>query len=97
MFTTALAVLLLPALAAAQYGAPDPTPTASSPTSSTAAPVPSAPADTPGNMNVGLNPCQTLICLHYIQIDVAPNGSFSFHPNNIKAPKGTLVTFWIPE
>ncbi|KAF9466424.1 hypothetical protein BDZ94DRAFT_1251922 [Collybia nuda] len=76
MFVTALAVLLLPAFAAAQYGGPNPTPTSSTPV-----PAPSAPPDTAGNMN----------------IDVAFNGTFTFHPNNIVAPNGTLVTFWIPD
>ncbi|KAF8061473.1 hypothetical protein FPV67DRAFT_1422875 [Lyophyllum atratum] len=75
MFTAALVASLLPALAAAQYGAPDPTPT-----SSNAVPVPSAPADTDGHMNV----------------DVAFQSQFVFHPNNFTAKNGTLVTFWFP-
>ncbi|KAJ3830401.1 hypothetical protein F5880DRAFT_1606711 [Lentinula raphanica] len=51
-------------------------------TTTTAAPAsaPSAPADTQGHMN----------------IDVAFNGNFVFHPANISAPVGTLVTFWFP-
>ncbi|KAF5387058.1 hypothetical protein D9615_001795 [Tricholomella constricta] len=79
MFATALIVSLLPALAAAQgYGAPDPKPTSSA--AAGAAAVPSAPADTPGHMN----------------IDVAFQSQFVFHPANITAPNGTLVTFWFP-
>jgi len=50
--------------------------------STTAAPAaaPSAPVDTTGHMN----------------IDVAFNQTFTFHPNNIQASAGTLVTFWVP-
>jgi len=75
MQTLSLAFLSLSTYVMAQYGAPDP-----SPTSTAAAAVPSAPADTPGHMN----------------IDVAYQQQFIFHPNNITAPNGTLVTFWIP-
>ncbi|KIK59644.1 hypothetical protein GYMLUDRAFT_44079 [Collybiopsis luxurians FD-317 M1] len=49
-------------------------------TSSAPATAPSAPPDTPGHMN----------------IDVAFNNTFVFHPKNISAPVGTLVTFWFP-
>jgi plastocyanin len=57
-------------------------PPPSSGTTTSAAPpsAPSAPPDTPGRMN----------------IDVAFNGQFMFHPNNISAAVGTLVTFWFP-
>ncbi|KAK0459481.1 Cupredoxin [Desarmillaria tabescens] len=45
-----------------------------------AAAAPSAPADTPGHVN----------------IDVAFNNGFVFHPANVTASNGTLVTFWFP-
>ncbi|KAF9036702.1 Cupredoxin [Panaeolus papilionaceus] len=80
MFTKAFSLLLLPALALAQYG-PPPGPANPGPTSSAAPPpVPSAPANTPGQMN----------------IDVAAGGKFVFGPSNITAPVGTLVTFFFP-
>ncbi|RDB24172.1 hypothetical protein Hypma_008841 [Hypsizygus marmoreus] len=47
----------------------------------TKAAVPTAPADTSGHMN----------------IDVAFQQTFTFHPSNITAPNGTLVTFWFPD
>lgn len=50
------------------------------PTSAAAVAVPSAPADTTGHMNV----------------DVAFQGQFMFHPTSLTAPNGTLVTFWFP-
>ncbi|KAG6909454.1 hypothetical protein DXG01_000439 [Tephrocybe rancida] len=76
MFATALVASLLPALVVAQgYGAPDP-----APTSSSAVAVPSAPADTPGHMNV----------------DVAFQNTFVFHPNNFTAANNTQITFWFP-
>ncbi|KAG5727602.1 hypothetical protein E4T56_gene12367 [Termitomyces sp. T112] len=52
------------------------------PPSATTAPVsvPSAPPDSPGLMNV----------------DVAFQGSFTFHPTNLSAPNGTNVVFWFP-
>ncbi|KAF8892643.1 hypothetical protein BD779DRAFT_1468315 [Infundibulicybe gibba] len=50
------------------------------PTSTAPTPAPTAPADTPGHMN----------------IDVAFNNSFVFHPASIMAPVGTIVTFWFP-
>ncbi|KAG6821138.1 hypothetical protein H0H93_005358 [Arthromyces matolae] len=56
---------------------------APSPTSS-AAPVvavPSAPPDTTGHLNV----------------DVAFQEQFVFHPSNFTAPNGTQVTFWFPD
>jgi len=84
MLTVALVVSLLPTLAVAQgYGAPNPTPTsAATPTATSAAVVaiPSAPADTAGHLNV----------------DVFFQGQFVFHPANLTAPNGTLVTFWFP-
>ncbi|KAF8878936.1 Cupredoxin [Infundibulicybe gibba] len=72
MFTTLLKIALFPALVAAQYGPPPP--------AMGGAPAPTAPADTPGHMN----------------IDVAFNNGFVFHPANITAPVGTMVTFWFP-
>ncbi|GLB35299.1 putative copper binding proteins, plastocyanin/azurin family protein [Lyophyllum shimeji] len=75
MLAAALVVIVLPTFAAAQYGPPP-----SGPTTTAAAAVPSAPADTPGHMN----------------IDVAFQGQFVFHPANITAPNGTFVTFWFP-
>jgi plastocyanin len=74
--TTALIASFLPAFAIAQYGGPAP----STPTASSAAVAPSAPADTPGQMN----------------INVAFNQTFTFNPSNITAAVGTLVTFYIP-
>lgn len=54
MFTKALALLFFPALVVGQYGPPlEPATTGnSSPTSSAAAVAATAPADTPGQMNV---------------------------------------------
>ncbi|KAG6844486.1 hypothetical protein H0H87_006560 [Tephrocybe sp. NHM501043] len=75
MFLASLVVSLLPALAVAQYGNPDPSPTSTSP-----AVVPSAPADTDGHRNV----------------DVAFQNQFVFHPNNFTALNGTQITFWFP-
>ncbi|KAJ3573204.1 hypothetical protein NP233_g2586 [Leucocoprinus birnbaumii] len=48
--------------------------------SSAAGPAPSAPADTAGHHN----------------IDVFPNGTYVFHPANITANVGDLVTFYFP-
>ncbi|PPR04973.1 hypothetical protein CVT24_010431 [Panaeolus cyanescens] len=78
MFTKAFSLLLLSSLAAAQsYGAPPDSPPAAAPP-----PVaPSAPANTPGQIN----------------IDVAPQGQFMFNPSNVTAPVGTLVTFFFPK
>ncbi|KAJ7219057.1 hypothetical protein GGX14DRAFT_355930 [Mycena pura] len=70
--------LLFSSLAAAQdYGggpAPATTTTAGAP------PVPSAPANSTGHVNV----------------DVAANGKFVFNPNNFNASAGTVVTFFFP-
>jgi len=95
LFTSAL-LLAVPVLAVASpqyggggYGGGDsssstaPAPAASSSAAAPAASgsaAPTAPADTPGNMNV----------------DVAFQKTFVFHPANITAPKGTSVTFWFP-
>ncbi|KAJ7940874.1 Cupredoxin [Mycena leptocephala] len=49
-------------------------------TTTAAAAVPSAPVDTTGNVNV----------------DVGFQGTFTFHPANFTATKGTNVTFWFP-
>jgi len=78
----ALSVLALSAVASAQVYGPPPGPASpSSSSSSSAAPaVPTAPADTAGFMN----------------IDVAFQETFIFHPNNITAPNGTVVTFYFP-
>ncbi|KAJ4488229.1 hypothetical protein J3R30DRAFT_908108 [Lentinula aciculospora] len=57
-----------------------PPPSSGSTTTAAPASAPSAPPDTQGQMN----------------IDVAFNGNFVFHPTNITAPVGTLVTFWFP-
>jgi len=82
MFTQTLALLLFPVLALAQYGASPDTSAASSAssTSSAAAVVQSAPADTPGHLNV----------------NVFFNGNLVFNPANLTAPVGTLVTFYFP-
>lgn len=59
IFTTFAAVLALPAVFA-QYGGPAPSPSSSSSGGSTTtaalASVPSAPADTPGNININVAP-----------------------------------------
>ncbi|KAJ7476241.1 Cupredoxin [Mycena latifolia] len=73
LFNVGVAILFS-TLAAAQYGNPPPTTTASGP------PVPSAPADTPGHINV----------------NVAAGGGFIFSPANLTASNGTSVTFWFP-
>jgi plastocyanin len=89
LFTTALTLLSVPFLAAAQYGygAPDTTtaaPTTTSPAAATtaaaAASAPSAPANSAGHVNV----------------NVAPNQSLTFNPPSITAPNGTVVTFYFP-
>jgi plastocyanin len=85
IFTTAWIACLLPAFAAAQYGNGDSGSSSTSPAptaSSTSAPAaaPSAPADTTGQKNV----------------DVFFNKTFTFHPANLTASNGTLVTFWFP-
>lgn len=49
-------------------------------TSSAAAVVPSAPPDTPG----------------FVNIDVAFQETFTFHPSNVSASNGTVVTFFFP-
>ncbi|PFH52388.1 hypothetical protein AMATHDRAFT_173404 [Amanita thiersii Skay4041] len=50
------------------------------PTGSSVKAAPSAPPDTTGQINV----------------DVFFQGNYTFHPNNFTAPKGTNVTFYIP-
>ncbi|KAF8878933.1 hypothetical protein BD779DRAFT_1803504 [Infundibulicybe gibba] len=83
MFTTLLKIALFPALVAAQIYGPPPGPAPPSTGSTTSAaltPAPTAPADTPGHMN----------------IDVAFQNTFVFHPASIVAPVGTIVTFWFP-
>jgi len=87
MFTKPLALFLFLALAAAvpqDYGPPagstSSSSSSSSATSTAASVAPTAPANTPGQMN----------------IDVAFDKNLVFHPSNISAPVGTLVTFYIP-
>lgn len=77
-----ISTLLLSSLVSAQiYGGGGAGTTAAATTSSAAAAsVPSAPADTSGHVN----------------IDVAFNNGFVFHPANVTAPNGTLVTFYFP-
>ncbi|KAJ3515566.1 hypothetical protein NLJ89_g1679 [Agrocybe chaxingu] len=79
MLATFFFLFLLPALAAAQYGGYG-APAGPTTTAAAAVTVPSAPPDTPGQMN----------------IDVAFQGTFTFNPANITAPVGTLVTFYFP-
>lgn len=78
-----ISTLLLSSLVSAQlYGGGGAGTTAAATTSSAAAAsVPSAPADTSGHVN----------------IDVAFNNGFVFHPANVTAPNGTLVTFYFPK
>jgi len=87
MFTKSLSLFLFPALAAAvaqNYGPPPAGPasssSSSSATSTASAVAPTAPANTPGQMN----------------IDVAAGKRLVFGPANISAPVGTLVTFYFP-
>jgi len=85
LFTTALTLLSAPLFAVAQYGYGGDTPSSSgaAPAASSTAPaaaVPSAPANTPGNIN----------------IDVAFQGKFVFNPSNFSAPNGTKVNFFFP-
>jgi len=84
MFKAIFALAAFPLLARANPQYYGPPPGNNSPTSTSAAvaaaAAPSAPADTPGQMNV----------------DVGFNGGFTFHPSNFTAPVGTLVTFYIP-
>lgn len=82
IFSTLVSLSALPALAYAQYGGYGGGGGSPSPATTSQAPAsaPSAPADGNGTMN----------------IDVGFNGGFVFHPANITAPVGTLVTFWFP-
>jgi len=91
---TALTLLFAPLLAVAQYDYPPPAaptsaPAAASGSSAAAAPsstapaaaaAPSAPPNTPGNVNV----------------DVAFNKTFVFNPSNFMAANGTKVNFFFP-
>ncbi|KAG6872172.1 hypothetical protein C0995_012409 [Termitomyces sp. Mi166 len=104
MLTTALVISVLPAVIFAQYGGPygGPAPS-SSPTTSgaVAVSVPSAPADSPGHVNVRriIHPMLMSLGLNIaiiMQVDVAFQETFTFHPNNFTAPNGTQVTFWFP-
>lgn len=77
IFTTSLALVALPALVAAQYGAPAP----AGPSSTSSAPAAAtAPANTPGQINV----------------QVAADQTYTFSPANVTATNGTLVTFYFP-
>lgn len=96
MFTTGLVFSLLPVLIVAQYGGPVPLPSTSA-----AVPVPSAPPDTPATWMFVVS----LILRHvsrteqwtlHIRVDVAFQGSFTFHPASFTAPNNTQVTFWFP-
>ncbi|KAF8964040.1 hypothetical protein BDZ97DRAFT_1660883 [Flammula alnicola] len=80
MFTKTAVAFLLPVLAAAQQYGGGPGPSTPTSTTPAAVSVPSAPADSTGQMNV----------------DVTFNGAFVFHPANISAPVGTLVSFFFP-
>ncbi|CAL1704123.1 unnamed protein product [Somion occarium] len=82
MFTAAFAFLSLPllALASPQLYGPPVGPSTPTTSEAVAASVPSAPPSTPGQINV----------------DVGPNGSFSYNPNNITASNGTIITFFFP-
>ncbi|KAJ7172708.1 hypothetical protein C8R46DRAFT_162259 [Mycena filopes] len=94
MLFTATVAILLSSSALAQYGGGNPGPATTS-TTPTAAAVPSAPADTPGHVNVVAVPPLSFPLLTYKQVNVAP-GSFTFSPNNFNATNGTAVTFWFP-
>jgi len=87
-YASALTLLSLPFLVAAQYGyGPDPDTTVAAPattkataTTAAAASVPSAPANSTGRVNV----------------DVAFNKTLTFNPDSFRAPNGTIVTFYFP-
>ncbi|KAG7092238.1 hypothetical protein E1B28_008604 [Marasmius oreades] len=77
LFKSILHLTLLPAVVLAQgYGGGG----GGSGTTTSSPSAPSAPADTPGQMNV----------------DVFYQGNYVFHPPNLNASNGTLVTFYIP-
>ncbi|KAF7359533.1 hypothetical protein MSAN_01296400 [Mycena sanguinolenta] len=76
-FTAVVSVLVSSVAVVAQYGNPPP----AQPTTSTAPPVPSAPANTDPNV---------------INVNVAPNGQFMFDPANFTAPVNATVTFFFP-
>jgi len=80
MLFAAVVTIALSTLAAGQAGyggGPAPATSTSGPT---AAPVPSAPANSAGHVN----------------INVAPGGALMFSPANVTASNGTSVTFWFP-
>jgi len=88
-YASALTLLSLPFLVAAQYGygpdpdtttAPAPATTKAATTAAAAASVPSAPPSSNGRVNV----------------DVAFNKTLTFNPDSFKAPNGTIVTFYFP-
>jgi len=82
MFFSAGFTILVSSLAvvAQNYGGPPAPAGTTAATSSTPAPAPSAPPSTASDINV----------------NVAPNETFTFSPNQITAPNGTTVTFWFP-
>ncbi|KAK0210510.1 hypothetical protein DFS33DRAFT_1458412 [Desarmillaria ectypa] len=81
-----ISTLFFCSLVSAQYygggggGGGSPSTSTSASASATAVSAPSAPADTLGHVN----------------IDVAFKNGFVFHPTNVTASNGTLVTFWFP-
>jgi hypothetical protein len=104
LFTTALTLLSAPLFAVAQYGygggsstSSGAAPAASS--TSPAAAAPSAPANTPGNINVRyyffLIANMLILCVG--QVDVAFQAKFVFNPSNFTAPNGTKVNFYFPK
>ncbi|KAG6829847.1 hypothetical protein H0H92_003290 [Tricholoma furcatifolium] len=95
MFAIAIFASIFPAVVVAQYGGgPAPSPTSSAPVV-----VPSAPQDTPGQINVCISFLYEARALpqHFNQVDVAFQETFTFHPSNFSAPNGTQVTFYFPK
>ncbi|TDL27209.1 hypothetical protein BD410DRAFT_713892 [Rickenella mellea] len=79
-FSSAISLLAIPALVAAQGYGPAPGPASGSSTSAAAAAVPSAPPSTSSQIN----------------IDVAAGEKLIFNPANVTAANGTTVTFYFP-
>jgi len=80
IFAAALTLLSAPLFVVAQYGYGDSGGATTTASASAPAAVPSAPANTAGNIN----------------IDVAFQGKFIFNPSNVTATNGTKVTFFFP-
>ncbi|KAH8108471.1 hypothetical protein DFH11DRAFT_1095351 [Phellopilus nigrolimitatus] len=81
--TTAISLLSLPAFAIAQLYGPAPGPAGgatSTPATTALATAATAPPDTPG----------------FVNVDVAFQETFTFHPSNFSAPNNTVVTFFFP-